>query len=514
LLAAAAETGLIKVLTEAVADSPVPRLLNSQSRTRQQLMLTLLFMNICQVQRPWDLRFYAGDGLALLSGRKKAYGYAHTERFLAELAQGEAAEHLTDGLARWSSQLWGTQEVLYYVDGHRKAVYSDSLLPRGLVGRLDRILGCRALTLLMDGAGHPLLVETARGDQHLTIGAPSIIARYERVVGQGSVATLIIDREGMSAQFLNAMHEQRNVITLLRSNQYTGLESFSNVGEFVPLLLSHDGQIIREVATAHYPLAMPEQPDVKLVLSVALIRDWSKPIPIPPAADAEAKHWDDDLEKAQRWRWLQGEFEATPAPLSPTQPKLIPIISTSHELSALSLALTYRQRWTAQENIIRDFLLPLGLDTNHGYAKTEVENSEVAKVRVTLQKRLEKARTRAEKAHRQLDWNSNRYHTLWDRTKQYGAQQSQRLNDLSQALCAQGIPDAQCEQIIQRERQAIDSDLDQRWQQVYRCIERSNAAFEKYQQASIAQRQVLRELQRPHTDIAVTRRHLTLGSQG
>ena len=496
LLAAAEATGLIKVLNEAVVDSPVPRLVNSQSRTRQQLMLTLLFMNICQVQRPYDLRCYAGDGLALLSGRRQAYGYVHTERFLAQLAQGAAAERLTDGLAQWSSQLWGTQDVVYYyVDGHRKPVYSDSLVPRGLVGRLDKILGCRALTLLMDGAGHPLLVETARGDQHLTLGAPSIVARYESVVGAGTVATLIIDREGMSAPFLTALRTQRNAITLLRSNQYKGLDSFSNIGEFVPLVLGHDGQVIREVAAAQYPLAMPEHPDVKLVLSVALIRDWSKPMALSPATDAETPRWDEDLDKGERWRWLQGEFEATPAPLSPTQPKLIPIISTSHELSPLELVTTYRRRWTAQENIIRDFLLPLGLDINHGYAKTEVENSEVAKVRVTLQKRLDKAHAQAQKAHRQAVWNSKRYHTLWDRTKLYSAQQNQRLHDQAQALAAQGVPDAEREQTLQREQQALDGDLTQRWQHVDQVIERSTAAFEKYQNASIQQRDLLRDLQ-------------------
>jgi hypothetical protein len=41
-----------------------------------------------------------------------------------------------------------------------------------------------------------------------------------------------------------------------------------------------------------------------------------------------------------------------------------------------------------QENMMRDWLLPLGLDTNHGYRKTPVVNSEVAKKRATLEKRL------------------------------------------------------------------------------------------------------------------------------
>jgi hypothetical protein len=42
----------------------------------------------------------------------------------------------------------------------------------------------------------------------------------------------------------------------------------------------------------------------------------------------------------------------------------------------------------SQENIIRDFLLPLGLDTNHGYGKTPIVNSEIAKKRAALEKRL------------------------------------------------------------------------------------------------------------------------------
>jgi hypothetical protein len=42
------------------------------------------------------------------------------------------------------------------------------------------------------------------------------------------------------------------------------------------------------------------------------------------------------------------------------------------------------------ENVIKDYLRPLGVDTNHGFAKTPVENSEVAKRRASLQQRLAK----------------------------------------------------------------------------------------------------------------------------
>lgn len=72
LLAAAQETGLGEVLNEAVADRSVPRLAQSENTTRQQLLLTLLFMNLFEVRRPCDLRGYTGDGLALLSGRQRA----------------------------------------------------------------------------------------------------------------------------------------------------------------------------------------------------------------------------------------------------------------------------------------------------------------------------------------------------------------------------------------------------------------------------------------------------------
>src|SRR6266699_1077033 len=40
------------------------------------------------------------------------------------------------------------------------------------------------------------------------------------------------------------------------------------------------------------------------------------------------------------------------------------------------------------ENAIRDWLIPLNLDTNHGYAKEPVVNSELVKQRTVLEKRL------------------------------------------------------------------------------------------------------------------------------
>jgi len=70
------------------------------------------------------------------------------------------------------------------------------------------------------------------------------------------------------------------------------------------------------------------------------------------------------------------------------EPKLIPIVTTATEADAVELVQTYTQRWPAQEHAIRDWLIPLGIDVNLGYDKTVVANSEVAKKREALQKRL------------------------------------------------------------------------------------------------------------------------------
>jgi hypothetical protein len=106
------------------------------------LVLTLLFLGVVGLRRTWDLRGYTGDALALLSGRNRAYSYFHTERLLSQMARANQAESLIDALAAWTTQLWQPPELqslsnstASYIDGHRKPVYTEGLIPRGLVGR-------------------------------------------------------------------------------------------------------------------------------------------------------------------------------------------------------------------------------------------------------------------------------------------------------------------------------------------------------------------------------------------
>ncbi len=43
---------------------------------------------------------------------------------------------------------------VFYIDGHRKVAYADHLIPRGLIGRLEKVLGCRALVVRKKNKAH------------------------------------------------------------------------------------------------------------------------------------------------------------------------------------------------------------------------------------------------------------------------------------------------------------------------------------------------------------------------
>src|SRR5260221_7279012 len=195
LLAAAHQTGLLARLSAAIQGVASSLLSNGLPRNLavvERLVLTLLFLPVAGLARTWDLRTYTGTLLALLTGRGCAYSYAYVEQFLSRLARAGADERLTAVVAQWTWALWHEEQsqeeqeqeehrAVFYVDGHRKAVYSDVLVPRGPVGKLGgKILGCRELVVLHDAQGHPLLVTTHRGDYHLTMGFPEMLSGYEQ----------------------------------------------------------------------------------------------------------------------------------------------------------------------------------------------------------------------------------------------------------------------------------------------------------------------------------------------
>lgn len=402
LLAAAQQTGLLEMLVKAVMGLADLTMAGRRptSAVVDRLLRTLLFLPVAGLARTWDLRSYTGTMLAILSGRPYAYSQGYTEQFLARLARTKAAECLTEPIARWTWSLWQKEQpppaqtstpAVFYVDGHRKPVYSAVLVPRGPVGRLDgKILGCRELVLLHDARGHPLLATTHRGDQHLTMGLPHLLHCYEQAIDQRSVQRVVVDREGMAAEFLAQQKlAGRQVVTLLKADQYDSEGSFDQVGAWQPWRSNRAGQVICDVASARFALPRPNPADPAVEVEVALIRDWRKLLPAEPEASAAANDWQRDLTAQQAQFWEEG-WQALPAPPVLRAPKLIAVVSTGPKGDAVELAQTYFERWNCQENIIRDWLLPLNLDTNHGYAKEQVVNSELAKRQVVAQGRAQR----------------------------------------------------------------------------------------------------------------------------
>ena len=346
LLVAAQQTGLLDALVLAImqmADPTIPGLNPPNPAIVERLILTLLFLPVAGLARTWDLRSYTGTMLALVTGRQRAYSQRYTERFLARLAHGGAAQHLTEVVAKWTWQLWQSSSdhcdvpVFFYVDGHRKAVYSDVLIPRGPVGKLGgKILGCRELVVLHDADGHPLLATTHRGDYHLTIGLPEMLHCYEQATEQALIQAVVVDREGMAAEFLAQLQQEgRQVVTLLRSDQYEGEASFAQVGPWQPWRFNRQGEVICEVASARFVLSRPDPADPEIMVEVALIRDWRKFLPTEGTdVAADDQNWMADLNGPQTHFWEEG-WQALPAPAAPMAPKLIPVITTGRGMAAI-----------------------------------------------------------------------------------------------------------------------------------------------------------------------------------
>jgi hypothetical protein len=173
-------------------------------------------------------------------------------------------------------------------------------------------------------------------------------------------------------------------------------------------------------------------------VSVALIRDLRRSVPCLPSEEEPRRAFHADIRHEEVAWWQQG-WQATPAPAQPTEPKLIPIVTTAEQIDALQVAQTYIRSFPAQENVIKDFLLPLGLDVNHGFAKTPVVNSEVNKKREALEKRCANVQRWREAAYEKAHRTSALATKLWKQTKARGDEVYRALNERLQALEAQGV---------------------------------------------------------------------------
>jgi hypothetical protein len=139
--------------------------------------------------------------------------------------------------------------------------------------------------------------------------------------------------------------------------------------------------------------------------------------------------------------------------------------------------------------------LPLGLDTNHGYGKAPVTNSEVSKKRVALEKRLNSIKQWAVSARERSHRASLRYTRLWKETKAKGEERYWVLDKQLQALEVQGISQGQWKVERNRLQAEAESEMAELWQRVYRVLDTSNKEHAKWERYCREQGDLLRALE-------------------
>jgi hypothetical protein len=238
-------------------------------------------------------------------------------------------------------------------------------------------------------------------------------------------------------------------------------------------------------------------PDAPLCLQVALIRDLRRAVPVRPDPE-EAQYpqqWDSDLPLDERTWWREG-WQATAAPAKETTPKLIPIVTTQETtIDAVELAQTYIHRWPAQENVIKDYLLPLGLDTNHGFAKVAVENSEVTKRRARLEQRLARLKQWAQSAGKREAQASRRRERLRIAHNQRSKELYQELWEYQLSLEEQNLADSVFRRKLKERKAEIDAELEPLRIKEWQAYDQCNAEFRKQERYCKEQREVLRALE-------------------
>jgi hypothetical protein len=148
------------------------------------------------------------------------------------------------------------------------------------------------------------------------------------------------------------------------------------------------------------------------------------------------------------------------------------------------------------ENILKDWLLPLGLDTNHGFAKTPVENSEVAKRREAIERRLANIQRWAPKAHERAQRDSRLAERLRQETKAHGDALYRRINTY---ICEHDLGDErewrlQHKPVVKAMQAEADADLDERWRRYERVRDREDREESKYTRYCLEQCHLLRAL--------------------
>ncbi len=347
----------IKTITEIILNKreeylqkkPWLRILHSGYETIVRKNETLLYLPIFGMERPYHLDKYHKRGLGLLVGSGTRYGYETLDKYLCEIDKIEMSKEMSKLLARCYIEALCIEIELkdgsyFYIDGHAKHVWSSKNIPKVFFTTLKRAERGLHQFFINSSKGHPLILLTCPGDSHLTKEMFNLIDCFENAVGKEIMKATIFDREGLSlAIFEEFDRRKKYFITLLRDDQYKGIENFEIIEDFIPLKIEEENgkeKVVEWVAEAKFKLKDRENKKGRIV-RVALVK-----------------------------KEVRGKE------------KLIAIITNipkEEEVDIRKIAKRYFDRWPNQENIFKDMMSAIKSDSNHGYKKNVVENRVMAR---------------------------------------------------------------------------------------------------------------------------------------
>ena len=362
--------GRVKEIEEQYAKK---RMMRMQEETIEKRVETLLYLPMFDMQKPYHLLKYHKKGLGVLTGSGKRYSYHTLDLFLCDVEKLGIAEDLSGKLAQCYVEALCVGIELedgryFYIDGHSKHLWSSKNIPKAYFTTLKRAERGLHQYFIHSSKGDPLILMTCAGDKRLTGVLFDLIDAFEEAVGKKIMKAVVFDREGLSISIFEEFgrREGKRFITLLREDMYKGEESFKNKNDRKAFKVEEkEGKkpkVLEWVTEAEYELKDRETKR-KMKVRTALIQ-----------------------------KQVKGRV------------KLIPIITNikqKEEPKIENIARRYFERWPRQENMFRDAIGAIKVDTNHGYKKEEVPNRVVQRKKEELETNLRGISRRLEVAKKQ-----------------------------------------------------------------------------------------------------------------
>jgi hypothetical protein len=134
------------------------------------------------------------------------------------------------------------------------------------------------------------------------------------------------------------------------------------------------------------------------------------------------------------------------------------------------------------------------IDVKHGFAKTPVINSEVAKKREALQRRLDNVKRWAEGARKRMHNASTLYRKRCKFTKERATELYRVLNNHQMELERQDMDNWLLRKTIKEEKAIADAEIEEYQQRQWKAYHTSNKEFAKCEKYCREQRELLRAI--------------------